>query len=370
VLTADKVSPKQKPLAELTADLEAATLRALATAYYDLNVTFFGGRLRRPPLELTNNTNCVGRWIRFPRNLELSRVLLIEHGWGMVIEVLKHEMAHQFVDEVLERSDEAAHGPAFREVCASRGIDPRATGLPHPAPSPTDTRMLERVAKLLALAESPNEHEAHAAALAAQKLMLKYNIDLVTAGRPRGYAFRHLGTPTGRVGEAARILATVLGDHFFVEAIWVPVWRPLENKRGTVLEVCGTPENLELAEYAHSFLSHTAERLWKHHQRELGTRRDSGRRQFIAGVMAGFRDKLSQQQQAHKRTGLVYVGDPELSGYFRQRHPRVRWTRHGGSQHTREYADGRAAGRQIVLHRGVSSGPSRAPALLPGRTRG
>jgi hypothetical protein len=369
VLTAALVPRTQKPLAELGANLEAATLRALAAAYYDLNVTFFAGRLRRPSLELASTTNRLGRWIRFPRTLELSRILLVEHGWGTVIEVLKHEMAHQFVDEVLQRADEAAHGPAFREVCAARGIDPRAAGLPSQAPNPADARMLERVAKLLALAESPNEHEAHAAALAAQKLMLKYNIDLVTAGRPRGYAFRHLGTPTGRVSEAARILATLLGDHFFVEAIWIPVWRPLEGKRGTVLEVCGTPENLELAAYTYSFLNHTADRLWKHHQRELGTRRNTGRRQFIAGVMAGFRDKLNQQQELHHQTGLVYVGDPALGGYLRQRHPHVRWTRHHGSQHTREYAAGRAAGRRIVLHRGVSHGPSREPALLPG-TRG
>jgi hypothetical protein len=64
---------------------------------------------------------------------------------------------------------------------------------------------------------------------------------------------------------------------------------------------------------------------------------------------------------------LIYVGDAELGGFLRQRHPHVRWTRHSGSQHTRAYAEGRAAGRKIVLHRGVSRGPSSSPALLPGR---
>ncbi len=359
--------PRNRTLGELTAELETATLRALASAYHDLNVTFFGSQLRRPALELSDSTQRLGRWVRFPRTLELSRSLLTERGWGTVLEVLKHEMAHQFVDEVLERTDETAHGPAFQDVCAARGIDPRASGVPDSAPSPTETRALERVAKLLALAESPNEHEAHAATLAAQKLMLKYNIDQVTMGRPRGYAFRHLGRPTGRVGEASRILATLLDDHFFVEAIWVPVWRPLEGKRGTVLEVCGTPENLELAEYTYSFLTHTAEQLWQEHQRRQGTRRNQGRRQFLAGVMAGFREQLNQQQQRHRQTGLVYVGDPQLSGFFRQRHPRVRWTRHGGSQRTREFAEGQAAGRRIVLHRGMSNGPSRQRPLLPGR---
>ena len=56
---------------------------------------------------------------------------------------------------------------------------------------------------------------------------------------------------------AVLILAGILSDHFFVEVIWVPVWRPLDGKRGSVLEVCGSPANLELAEYVHAFVNHT-----------------------------------------------------------------------------------------------------------------
>ena len=58
---------------------------------------------------------------------------------------------------------------------------------------------------------------------------------------PASTAIAHLGEPTGRVGEHERLVAMILGKHFFVEAIWVPVYRPLEGKRGSVLEICGTP---------------------------------------------------------------------------------------------------------------------------------
>ena len=367
VLTRRLVPPNRKPVAELTAELEAAALRALSGAYHDLNATHFAARLRPPALMWTDSTQQLGRWLREARTIELTRGLLIEHGWGTVVEVLKHEMAHQFVDEVLRRHHETAHGPAFREVCRQRGIDARAAGLPPTSGNVGDTRILERVAKLLALAESANEHEAHAAALAAQRLMLKHNIDLVTAGGPRSYGFRHLGKPTGRVSESERLLAALLGDHFFVEAIWVPVWRPLEGRRGTVLEVCGTPENVELAAYAHSFLTHTAEVLWREHQRRAGTRRNAGRRQFLAGVVTGFRDKLESQRQHHAATGIVYVGDADLSTYMKRRHPRVRWTRHSGSQHTEAYSQGRTAGRRIVLRRGVSQGATGQLPRLPAR---
>ena len=127
------------------------------------------------------------------------------------------------------------------------------------------TRVIERIARLLALAESPNVHEAEAAMAAAQRLMLKYNVELQHAGAARRYGFRHLGEPSGRVGESDRVLASILAKHFFVEVIWVPVYRPLDGKRGSVLEICGAPENLEMAEYVHAFLRHTASELWDEH---------------------------------------------------------------------------------------------------------
>ena len=73
----------------------------------------------------------------------------------MLVEVLKHEMAHQFVDEVLGVHDEPDHGPVFRQVCDERGIDARAAGAPD-ADRARD-HVLDRIAKLLALAGSPND---------------------------------------------------------------------------------------------------------------------------------------------------------------------------------------------------------------------
>ena len=349
----------------LTLELQRATLRALRASYEEMNSTFFKGQLRPPTLTLTASTRTLGRWRRQDRTLEISWELLVQRSWGAMVEVLKHEMAHQYVDEVLARHQESAHGSAFRAVCRERGIDARAAGDPVSHTLGDERgRVLERVTKLLALAESPNEHEAQTAALAAQRLMLKYNLENVSAQSTRDYGFRHLGRCTGRTTESERILAAMLGEHFFVEAIWVPVWRPLEGKRGTVLEVCGTSENLELAEYAHSFLTHTAERLWREYKRARGIRRNADRRSFQAGVMSGFREKLARQQRAHERQGLVWVGDGDLVRYFRQRHPYVRHTRHVGRHRAEVYGHGKEAGRSIVLHRGIQHGPSEKPRLL------
>ncbi len=361
--------PPEPERRQLTAELEAALLRQLRVEWATLNHALFRGKLRRPTLALSEAKSRLGEWRRTSRTLEISRLLVLSRGWGTVVEVLKHEMAHQWVHEVVGAVDEPAHGPAFAAACAERGIDARAAGLPSAAGAVhADRRLLERVAKLLALAESPNVHEAQAAMAAAQRLLLKYNLEQGAATAARGYAFAHLGRPTGRVSESERVLAHLLEDHFFVAAIWVPVWRPLEGKRGSVLEVCGTPENLELAEYVHGFLVHTAGRLWQEHRRARRLKQNRDRRAFVAGVMTGFKDKLDAQAVDHQKQGLVWVGDADLRGYFKRRHPRVRWLYHTSTKQKEAHADGREAGRKIVLHRGVGEGPSGGTGLLPGRS--
>jgi len=271
-------------------------------------------------------------------------------------------MAHQFVTEVLGDPDATPHGPAFRAVCERHGIDASAAGVPDAASSPEADRILSRVSKLLALAESPNVHEAELAMSEAQRLMLRHNIDVTAQA---AYSFRHLGTPTGRVSEAERILANILNDHFFVECIWVPVWRAREGKRGSVLEVCGTTLNLTIAEHTHAFLIHTADRLWAQYRREqrVGNR---DRRTYQAGVMTGFREKLDAQRRRNTRAGLVWVGDGDLTKYWRSRHPYVRSIRHYGAEPNEAHAHGRAAGRSIVLQRAMHERVSRGR-LLPGR---
>lgn len=349
--------------------IEAAVVRELGKTYDSLNGAFFKNRLRRPVIGLSDTPHRFGRWMRATRTLDLARSLVIDHGWGAAVEVLKHEMAHQFVDEILGCGEEPAHGPAFRRVCDEHAIDYRASGLPSSGPiDDQQKRVLERVVKLLALAESSNLHEAQSAMNAAQRQMLKHNIDTIGAGAASAYSFRHLGKPTGRVDASQRILATIVGDHFFVEAIWVPAWRPLEGKRGSILEVCGTEANLEIAEYAHTFLTETAERLWREYRRTHGVGGDRDRRSFIAGVMSGFREKLDGQRRESRGQGLVWVGDAGLHKYFRRRHPYVRTTRYAAQGSPQAHRHGREAGKKIVLNRAVERGESGTVRLLPAKS--
>jgi hypothetical protein len=357
----------------LTTALEAALLRELRASYQDLNASHFKRALRPASIGFSDGTSKLGQWDATRRTIEMSRPLVVSKPWGTVLEVLKHEMAHQYVHEVLGRTAEPAHGPAFRELCERLGIDARASGIPDGSgaegPSDGHRKILERVSQLLALAQSSNVHEAQAATSLAQKLMLKYNIESAALGSRNGYDFRHVGSPSGRISESERLLSIILGEHFFVEVIWVPVYRPFEKKRGQMLEICGTPANLEMAAYVHAFLTHSAEHLWREHKRSAGIRANRERRTYLAGVMEGFREKLEVETKKHREQGLVWVGDADLEAYYRKRHPHIRHTRTTGHERTDAHVAGRSAGRRLVLHRGMTgeSASAAGPALLPAR---
>lgn len=356
----------RRPAPELSAQLEAALLHQLREQYKLLALSYFKGALAIPQFELVPTENRLGRWVPGTRTIELSRPLVLREAWGVVIEVLKHEMAHQYVSEILGEREETAHGPRFRAVCERLGIDHTATGLP----AVTDeakaehAKVADRIARLLALAESPNVHEAEAAMAAAQKLLLKHNLELRDMRAQQGYVWKHLGLPTGRTTEAERVLSLLLGKHFFVEAIWVPVYRAAEGKRGSILEICGSPDNVEIAEYVHGYLVQTAERLWREHKSAKGIRGDRDRRTFLAGVMSGMSDKLAREQKRNAQAGLVWIADGDLQRYFRKRHPYVRHIRYAGQRRSEAYAEGKEAGKQIVIHRGMRERPAERGLLL------
>jgi hypothetical protein len=350
----------------LKVDLSAALLRELAETWREFNGNHFRGRLRSPAFALSEVGSRLGQWNSTTRTISIDRKLVFEKPWSVVREVLKHEIAHQFVDEVMGIRDQTAHGPAFESVCARFAIDPRATGVPA-AGDADGNPVLRRIARLLALAESPNVHEAETAMKTAQQLMLRHNIDARVAAAKEGYAFVHLGVPRRRVEAAEHVLAGLLSRHFFVEAIWVPSYLARDGRSGRVLELCGTKSNLEVACYVHGFLLETGERLWREHKRSHGIDSDKERRRFLVGVMTGFQEKLKAGVAESRREGLIWVADAGLEEFLHKRYPRRTGGTGIGVRLTEAYHQGREAGRTIVLHKPVGETRSRGRLLGPAR---
>jgi len=336
----------------LSADLERALVLQLSLAWIRSNEDRFGKRLQHPILELTDSTTYLGRWVPAVRRLELARALVLGRSWLEVTSVLEHEMAHQFVDEVLGVRDETAHGETFRRVCAERGIDARAAGAAGVTATGDDgDRVLERIRKLLALAGSSNQHEAEIAMRRAHELMLRHNIEATAA---RTYEVRHLGDPLKRTTRTESEIMLLLAEFFFVKVIRVPIYVARAGKPGLVYEIAGTHANVEMAEHVYEFMMHTADRLWDECRDDARVRSGRDRQAFQAGVVRGFREKLAAERKELRGTGLVWVGDGDLDRFYRQRHPRI-VTRRTRVRFNGAEAAGREAGRTVVLNKPVTA---------------
>lgn len=332
--------------------LEAEVLRALRAEWRRWNEWLFDGRLRAPLIELSDAEHQLGLWTSKDRTLRVARRLVRGHVWVTVVEILKHEMAHQYVVEVLGRTDETAHGDTFRRVCLERGIDADASGLPTTdAPEP---RLLRKIRSLLSLATSANEHEAHAAARKAYQLMLRHNVDQAALGGGPRFVARQLGGVQKRRPTHEKLLASLLGSHFFVAPMTIPAFDVEAGSSGWTFEISGSPENVDLAEYVWTWTLGVGEALWREHKVRASIRGDRDRRQFLTGLVTGFSRQLRAEQDACAETGLVWLGDPALSEWHRARYPKVR--RRSTSYRTGDaWAAGVSEGQKLRLRRPIQS---------------
>ncbi|MDA0372622.1 MAG: SprT-like domain-containing protein [Planctomycetota bacterium] len=329
--------------------------------YY--NDEYCRGQLQPVSIALSRGTTKeLGSWDGRRRLIEISAAHIQTDAWQDVMSTMRHEMAHQFAEEVLVAHGEPPHGPAFRKACRILRVEARATASgPDAVAAAADdaaARLTRVVSKLLALGSSPNENEAAAAMRKARALMLEHNVGIVQEDRTRSFQHRGIGEIRKRHPAWEYTLTRVLTDFFFVRGIWAEDYDAESAKGGTRLFLYGTKANLEMAEYVHAFLSSLLPQLWRAHKRENALRTERPRLQFYDGVLHGFLRKLREQDRPAdpRATALVWRGDPRLDEYYRWLNPRIRMRGGGTRTVTDAFFAGQEAGRSVTIHRPLQSG--------------
>lgn len=338
--------------------LRDAWVRKLYVWWEHYNEAYLARALHRPLIKLTSSGGTLGHWERTQRVIGISARHIESNDWEVVLDTLRHEMAHQFVDEVLQPSGETAHGPAFREACHRLRCEPAASA-DRDELTPQDDQTLRRIQKLLSMGSSPNENEAQRAMQKAHQLLVKYNIDLVHLDRERRFESRALGEIKGRHTTAEIWLSAILNRFFFVEVIWSQSYDVENDRDGTRLHLYGTRANLEMAEYVHDYLNQLLPRLWDDYREAEGIQNNRERQRYFAGVLEGFHTKLSQQEERlAKEDALVWAGDAALAQYYRYVNPHVQTRYAGGGRRSDAYDAGVAEGRNVSIRQpvGQSSG--------------
>lgn len=340
-------------------------------------------RMRPPLFTLKNLRSRLGTWEGARREIAISLDLVFRHSWDSVREVLRHEMAHQLAEEALGGRDEPPHGAAFQEACRLLGADPRASAELRPldetclAETRADgDRRLERARKLLALAGSPNRHEAAAAMAKAHEMMLKYNLDLLEARAPREYVSLFVLEPRLRHPIEHYHLAGLLQDFYFVRCVWPSAFVLEKAKMGRALEVTGTVQNVRLAGYVCDFVRRFIDREWERFNRERGLGRHR-KSDYAVGIVKGFRSRLEKQAgsnnditAASQNGALVLLKDPQLEEHLARRYPRlVGVRRRGGLRDPAVLRAGVRAGERLILHKGIETRGRTGGLLMPGSER-
>ena len=355
------------PPPDVLARLKREWLWALDEEWVDACRMHLDRKPRKPAFALHEGTSRLGLWSGGRRLISISEEHIWSSPWAEVVETLRHEIAHQYVDEVAEAADEKPHGPAFRDACRMLGISSDATGHVRKPPGGASDAILRRIRRLLALAGSTNEHEARIAAAKAHQLMLKYNIDRVEGGGREAYTYRRLGKGYASIPHERHLIAGILRGYYFVQTIWVREYDVRRCRWENRLEVLGTEENVALAEHVHDFLSAQSERLWRE---ELARHRDDSfaymingpftrkeRKEFFAGLIGALDSTLGEQSQTlGEERGLIWVGDPRLKEYYHRRYPYRDTCTTSEAGVSRAWLQGNEAGRGLKIHKPISEG--------------
>jgi hypothetical protein len=287
-------------------------------------------------------------------------------------------MAHQVADEVFGADHQAPHGDRFQHACALLQANPAASGacltleerLRLGAVSRRDA-MMDRIDKLMSLAQSSHRHEAEAAMLKAHELIAKYHLRHVENGTSRHFVSAFVGEPALRHHQDEYEMANLLQDCYFVQGIWVRAFVVSKGKPGRVLEISGTPKNVSLARHAHAVLTRTIKSEWGTYKtdRRVPAR---ARLDFALGIIEGFRQKMDRQVRqlsTHPDTrALIRIRDVQLETYFRLRYPRTRtFSRTSRQRCADAEAAGKEIGRRLTISKAVENNTRQSPMCLPGR---
>ncbi len=247
--------------------------------------------------------------------ISISRQLISSRPWHLVVEVLKHEMAHQYVSRVLKTSD--GHGPIFEQACCIIGVHPvfmKASGdieqdlaaITGEMPAAAQ-QMLAKVEKLMALGRSPNEKEARAASRKARYLLHKYNLEQLEGRSVPGISCKVICHKKKQVKRLQLGILSLLKTWYFVETVITQTYDPLDDDEYKAVTLIGRPENLAVAEHVYHFLLDAAGRLWQQHRRTHSTRR-TDRVDFEMGFIKGISDNHETMNEMKPHHGSIAGG--------------------------------------------------------------
>ena len=325
-------------------------------------------RMKPPFFSLKNMKQRLAYWDFEKREICFNTNFVLNYPWDSIKEVLLHEMAHQLTSEIIKAQDERPHGKSFQKACMLLRANPKASGTYSPlserigSPNVQDNdKLMIKIQKLLALAESNHIHEAEAAVAKAHKLIKKYNLDILRNDPKRDFHSICIGRPSLRHFREEYAIGNLLTAHYFVYGIWISAYVVEKGKMGRVLEISGTIQNIKIASYVYDFIHNYIDSSWAVYNKN---RKHSRYRKtdFATGIIKGFSSKLESQNSSmdkiteieRNRNLPVKQVDHKLAEFTSYKYPYIRSFKRSTSNSNKKISqDGKDLGHKLIISKGI-----------------
>lgn len=334
----------------------------------------YGLRLPTPVIEIVKVTSFWGKWCPDfgSGTIKISFDLINEFSWDLVINLLKHEIAHQIVAQIFKSND--GHGEIFKKACSMIGLSGHFAGSQGDLPeimeeikkNGTDqekAKIIDKVKKLLSLAQSENEHEAALAMEKAKLIINKYNLERIGQNEISPYTYKIINHKKKRIEKYQRHICSILQNYFFVKIVYSYLYEAHSNETHRTIEILGTKENVEMGEYVYFFLLNQLKLLWNSYRSKTmapGMKKTS----YWLGVLSGFNQKLKLIDKKNNSctnsigdimSALVRSDDKMLLDFEEKRFPKLgKYKSKSSIIYAKTYAAGIDDGKKLNLYKGLS----------------
>jgi len=281
----------------------------------------------------------------------INKKLFLNAKTTVLKNVLRHELAHYYT-YLKYGITEFEHGKEFKSVCQDFGWGEDVSSAAVEISKANEEiegdlhteKIIIKIQKLLSLGSSDNIHEAQAATLKANQLLLKHNLaQRDIKGEELFYISRSLEAK--RNSQKLQSISEIART-FFVHPVF-------NYGKGVVyLELMGKKENVLVAEYVCHFLDHEFEKLWKQAQKENPKLKGmKAKNSFFVGLAQGFTQKQESFNSQNQKAIIKIQTD--LSIQVRKFYSGLSSMSMGGKRDQDSLKLGNIAGKNLSIRQGI-----------------
>ncbi|MCT4641481.1 MAG: SprT-like domain-containing protein [Bacteriovoracaceae bacterium] len=263
--------------------------------------------------------------------------------------IIRHELAH-FICFIKYGNSIQDHGSEFKQICAKYNFPIESSKstyeLSSKSTSNDEKKLLEKIQKLLKLAESSNANEASLATKKANELLIKYNLEQTHFNDDKNIYVTTLGKAKRKDTKLTTIYEIL--NCFYVN----PILR--YSKTGVQIEVCASLINIELAGYIYEFLNNHLDFLWNEHKK-TGAKGLKAKNSFFKGIAKGYLDKNKEvKSNLSKDKELILLNLVPKESYQRI-YGRLSKTYSSSSIDKESFKKGHSKGKNLTINQAIKN---------------